>query len=144
MCAGERVSGKCLCGATTFVASLADGAMHACHCAACRRWTGGMLLYLPVEPGSFSSAGSTEVFKSSSWAERGFCAVCGSSLFWRMQDGSSVDVSAQAVDDPGRFPFASEIFVEEKPANYDFANATVKRTGAEVMAEHHGIGASGG
>ncbi len=146
MAAGERITGRCICGAATFAATLKDGAMHACHCDMCRRWTGGVLLYLPVETEDFelSGGGAIGIYQSSEWAERGFCKLCGTSLFWRMRDGGGADVSAQAVDDSGRFPFESEMFIEEKPANYAFANDTLKRTGAEVMAEHHGIGAAGG
>ncbi len=136
MAAGERISGKCLCEAVTFEATLTDGAMHVCHCSMCRRWTGGMLTYLTVEAGSLDlRSDALSVYRSSEWGERGFCARCGSSLFWRTQDGLVADVSAQAVDDSGRFPFASEIFIDEKPGNYAFANATRKVTGEEFMAK---------
>jgi hypothetical protein len=74
------------------------------------------------------------VYHSSDWGERGFCKKCGSTLFWRMRDGSSVHVSPQAFDNPGAFQFTYEIFIDEKPANYAFANATKKLTGEEVMA----------
>ena len=74
------------------------------------------------------------VYHSSQWGERGFCKRCGSTLFWRMRDGSSVHVAAQAFDDPGAFDLTLEIFIDEKPANYSFANATKKLTGEEVMA----------
>ncbi|GLK76269.1 aldehyde-activating protein [Methylopila jiangsuensis] len=132
MAAGERISGRCLCGEATFEAVLEDGAMHACHCDSCRRWTGGVYLYLPVEPASLSvSGGGARFFQSSAFAERGFCAQCGSTLAFRHLDGRSADVSAQAVEDCGRFPFASEVFVDEQPANYVFAGARARLTGAQ-------------
>ena len=132
MAAGERVSGRCLCGEATFEATLEDGAMHACHCESCRRWTGGVYLYLPVEPETLSVSGeSARFFRSSSFAERGFCARCGSTLLFRHLDGRSADVSAQAVEHSGSFPFASEVFVDEQPANYVFAGARERLTGAQ-------------
>jgi hypothetical protein len=141
--AEERVSGRCLCGAVSFAATLKDGSMHVCHCAMCRRWTGGVLMYLSVAPDSFSvTKGEAElsVYRSSEAAERGFCKACGSSLFWRLHDGSQIDVSAQSVDDSSRFPFESEIFIDDKPSNYAFANPTRKLTSAESAA----LNAAGG
>ena len=77
---------------------------------------------------------SLRAYISSDWGERVFCAECGTSLFWRMRDGSETSVSMNAFDDVSGFVFTDEIFVDEKPANYDFANATHKMTGAEVIA----------
>ena len=136
MAAGDRVQGRCLCGAMSFAATLGDGAMHACHCDMCRRWAGGPFLYLPIDPVSLELTGGDAVgrYRSSGDAERGFCKVCGSTMFWRALDGRSADVSSQAVDDPGRFPFESEVFYEEKPANYEFANPTRKWRGNEIAA----------
>lgn len=137
MAAGERIEGRCLCGAARFSATLLQHAMHVCHCGMCRRWTSGVFMNLSVEPDSlaFEDDATVGVYVSSETGERGFCRACGSPLFWRARDGSSVDVSAQAVDDPGRFPFATEIFMDDKPANYDFANATRRFTGGEWAAE---------
>lgn len=85
------------------------------------------------------------VYRSSDYGERVFCSKCGSTLFWRMADGSHTSVSAQAFDDPSVFDFTTEIFVDEQPANYAFANKTRKMTGPEVFAyfakkqePHHG------
>ena len=43
-------------------------------------------------------------------------------------------VSAEAFDERGGFAFTSQIFIDEKPAYYDFANKTHNMTGAEVFA----------
>ncbi|MFJ5487370.1 GFA family protein [Hansschlegelia beijingensis] len=136
MAAGERVQGECLCGAVTMAATLKDGSMHACHCSMCRRWSAGPFLYLAVEPASLQIAGGEAVgrYRSSAEAERGFCRICGSTMFWRALDGSSLDVSAQSVDDPARFPFATEVFMDDKPGNYAFADATRKFSGDEGSA----------
>ncbi len=103
----------------------------------CRRWTGGT--YMAVSCGSMDGLDvqgkdALGVYKSSDYGERVFCSKCGSSLMWRMADGSHVSVSAQAFDDPSVFKFTSEIFVDEQPANYAFANETRRMTGPEVIA----------
>jgi hypothetical protein len=48
--------------------------------------------------------------------------------------GGFTTVAAAAFDDAGRFALTGEIFIEEKPAAYAFANETHKLTGAEVAA----------
>ena len=134
--AGERISGRCLCGAARFSAVLSDGFMSVCHCGMCRRWTSGVFMSLAVKPASLSLDDDRAFrrFASSARAERGFCATCGSPLFWRALDGSSADVSVQAVEDPSRFPFELEIYMDEKPHNYDFASDRRRLTGAEWRA----------
>ncbi|WP_245479510.1 GFA family protein [Hansschlegelia zhihuaiae] len=110
--------------------------MSACHCTMCRRWTSGMFMSLAVKPESLKLEDESTfgMFASSAEAERGFCKTCGSPLFWRALDGSSADVSAQAIDDPSRFPFELEIYMDEKPANYGFAGQRRRLTGAEWRA----------
>ena len=55
-------------------------------------------------------------------------------------------VSAEAFDDTSGFAFTSQIFVDEKPAYYDFANKTKSMTGARSSrrspAEAQGEGMS--
>ena len=77
---------------------------------------------------------SLGVYRSSEWAERCFCKVCGASLFYRLIDKPFYAVSAEALDAMSGFKFTTEIFVDEKPDYYAFANPTKKMTGAEVMA----------
>ncbi len=124
--AGARITGKCLCGAVSFGAAALADEMGACHCGQCRRWTGGLLFYVSVAPETLTIGGADHlgVYRSSPVGERCFCKSCGSSLIWRKTDGSEVDVSAQALDDPGRFPFAVEVHLGDKPDNYAFANRT--------------------
>ncbi|MGX1496734.1 hypothetical protein ACSSV1_001770 [Labrenzia sp. MBR-25] len=133
----ERLSGGCLCGEVRFAATPVDGEMGVCHCAMCRRWTGGTYMAVscgPMDSLEIEGKDALGVYKSSDYGERVFCSKCGSSLMWRMADGSHVSVSAQAFDDPAAFKFTSEIFVDEQPANYAFANETRRMTGPEVIA----------
>jgi hypothetical protein len=74
-------------------------------------------------------------YASSEWAERVFCARCGSSLVWQMRDGSTQMASIQAFDAPGSFVLESQIYVDCLPGNYALANKTEMLTEAEVMAK---------
>ena len=108
--------------------------MAICHCGLCRRWSGGVFMAVDCSAGfEIEDDSSAGLFQSSPWGERGFCKSCGSTLFWRMRDRSSVHVSAQAFDHPEQFKLTLEIFIDEKPTNFAFANATQKMTGAEAM-----------
>ena len=132
----ESLPGRCLCGAVRFTARPKKPEMDVCHCEMCRRWSGGAWMTVECEPDiAFETDGALGIYGSSGHAERGFCTQCGTSLFWRMRDGSLLTVSAQVFDDPMQFRFVSEIFIDHKPPNYSFANATQKKTAAEIMAE---------
>jgi hypothetical protein len=133
---GERLAGQCLCGAVRFTAIPKRNEMGVCHCGMCRRWAGGV--FTAVSCGTsveIEDDNQLGVYRSSDWGERCFCKNCGSTLFWRMRDESNTAVSAQAFSDPGRFLFTSQIFIDEKPANYDFANETEKLTSVELFAQ---------
>jgi hypothetical protein len=133
----DLLSGRCLCGTVRFSVRPKHMAMDVCHCGQCRRWSGGAWMTVECEPESFAvePADRLSVYASSDHAERGFCATCGTTLLWRMRDRSLLTVSAQAFEHPERFAFASEIFIDNKPANYAFANPTKKMTEAQVLAQ---------
>jgi hypothetical protein len=75
------------------------------------------------------------VYRSSDWAERAFCARCGSNLWFRFVPADHHSFLAGLFDLPESFAMWRQIFVDEKPAWYDFAQDTPKMTGAEVIAE---------
>jgi hypothetical protein len=138
------LSGRCLCGAARFTATPENRVMDACHCSMCRRWGGGPAMTVFCRDVQFEDESAIGVYVSSEWAERGFCKTCGSSLFWRTHDRSMFTVSAHAFDEVGDFTFETEIYIDEKPANYAFANDTKKMTGAEVEAQFANIVAGQG
>ena len=130
------VSGQCLCGAVRFAAVAKNNHVGACHCSMCQRWAAGLFLAIDLEPETVEITGDEAlgVYTSSDWGERCFCKACGTPLFWRSRDGSLVVASAGALDDKSELAFFSQIFIDEKPAYYDFANDTRKLTGPEFVA----------
>jgi hypothetical protein len=134
--ASTSQSGGCLCGAVRFTATPADREVGACHCSMCRRWSAGPFLVrdcgtsLTIEDGN-----SLGAYRSSEWAERAFCTKCGTPLYYRLIDKDMYFVSAEAFDDLKDYALTSQIFIDEKPAYYDFANKTHNMTGAEVFAQ---------
>lgn len=135
MGAGERLNGQCLCGAVKFTAVPAKMEMDVCHCSMCRRWSGGTFMAVMCDTSvQIENEAALGVYRSSEWGERLFCSTCGSSLFWRGVHDGKMAVSMQAFAEPERFHFAEEIFINNKPANYDFANDTHRMTGEEFLA----------
>ena len=127
-------SGKCLCGAVLFECDGVEAQHHACHCKMCRRWSGGPALAVEVERVAFEGAENIARFRSSEWAERGFCKQCGANLFYRIVDSDQYIITAGAFDDQSGFEMASQFFIDEKPGFYEFANQTRMMTGPEVFA----------
>ncbi|MCB1313738.1 MAG: GFA family protein [Sedimentitalea sp.] len=135
-------TGQCLCGAVKLILSGAGDAFGACHCEMCRRWTGSALLAfeVPAEGVRIEGAASVARIQSSDWAERAFCARCGSGLWYRltaMPDGA-YQIPLGLLDDPGGMRFTSEIFVDCKPGGFAYAGAETRETmtRAEVFAKY--------
>jgi len=133
---GQAIEGHCLCGAVTVEATPAKRHVEACHCTMCRQW-GGVAL-LSVQCGSDVRIGGEEQvvrYRSSEWAERGFCGRCGSNLFYRFLPLGTYAVSAGVFPDEALLPLSEEIFIDQKPGYYAFDAESEKLTGAEVIAK---------
>ena len=137
--AATPVSGGCLCGAVRFTAVPRSLHVDTCHCGMCRRWTAGPMFTLDCGSSlEIEDATHLGVYRSSEWAERCFCKRCGTSLYYRLVDANTYSVSAETIDDKSGFAFTTQIFVDDKPPYYDFANKTKMMTGAEVFAAFSG------
>eukprot|EP01130_Rhizamoeba_saxonica_P001364 TRINITY_DN11228_c0_g1_i1.p1 TRINITY_DN11228_c0_g1~~TRINITY_DN11228_c0_g1_i1.p1 ORF type:complete len:159 (-),score=27.71 TRINITY_DN11228_c0_g1_i1:67-492(-) len=136
----NQSTGSCLCGLVKFTTQKRSNEMHACHCSRCRKWTGSPLLSTNCGNSFDIVEGSqyVKVFASSSWAERAFCSNCGSSLYYRLIEADDFTVPIGLLDNVADIKFVGQIFVEEKPEYYSFANDTHNLTGAEVFAQYAG------
>jgi hypothetical protein len=100
----------------------------------CRQWGGSALLSVQCGTG-VEIQGDVGRYRSSQWAERGFCRQCGSSLFYRYVPADAYAFAAGLFADDALQPLSEEIFIDEKPDYYAFAGDTEKLTGAEVIAK---------
>lgn len=80
-----QATGRCLCGAVSFVADDVAAEVHSCHCDMCRRWNGGPAFATSVGRVTFEGEENVSRYDSSAWAERGFCTRCGTNLFYRLK-----------------------------------------------------------
>lgn len=127
------MKGKCLCGAIEVDAPDHED-VGLCHCSMCRRWSGGPMFAVHCGPGVSFSGQEPARYQSSDWAERGFCAKCGSHLFYHLLPGDEYILPAGLFQDR-EFKLASEIFIDEKPAFYELKNDTRKMTGQQVFEQ---------
>ena len=137
----NRLHGRCLCGGVALSVPADVRNVHACHCGACRRWSGGPAMVLLAGCDLRIEDGDTLVrrFASSEWAERAFCSACGSSLFFRSSGDGQHYVAAGLFDSIPGARFESELFIDAKPEWYALAGAGEHLTGEAFFAR---IGAS--
>ncbi len=133
----ENAKGSCLCGAVKITVKKQSHSIGACHCGMCRKWAGGP--WLGVDCGLevlFEGEENISIYNSSDWAERGFCAKCGSNLFYRVKKTGQHFMAAGLFDDTDSLIFDHQIFIDKKPAYFDFSNKTENMTEAEVFARY--------
>lgn len=133
--------GSCLCSAVTLALTASKQNIGACHCQMCRTWGGGPLLALEsVSQVDFEGEENITVYASSDWAERGFCRRCGTHLFYRLKRGDHYAIPAGLVDTGQAWSFDTQIFIDDKPPWYAFANPTRDMTSQEVFDAYPGDG----
>ncbi len=137
MNAHAKRSGGCLCGAVRYELSLGEPKFDVCHCAMCRRWSAGPFMGVHCQrPATMTKDEGLQWYRSSQWAERGFCSRCGTSLFWRLAENPQVfSASIDSLDDADGLELDRHFFSDSKPARYAFADARPRVTAAELMAE---------
>ena len=132
----NAVAGKCLCGAVCFETAT-ELSCGICHCSICRQWGGGLPFAGVKGEVILKSADSLQWWKSSGWGERGFCNLCGSSLFCRAPGMSEWMIAVGALDDKAlnNLKIVNHIYIDDKPDFYDFADDAPRQTGAEFTAQ---------
>jgi hypothetical protein len=116
--------GSCLCGAVRIEV---DGALEppdACHCGQCRRQSGHYFASTNVRRDALRIEGGENVtwYRSSEKVRRGFCATCGSLLFWDPIGREITAVAMGAFDKPTDTHLAIHIFIADKGDYYDIAD----------------------
>lgn len=124
--------GSCLCGAVTFEVTGDLPAPDACHCSKCRKWSGHYFASSDVPRAALTVHGAERVtwFQSSDKVRRGFCATCGSSLFFDPLDRAKhswIGVAMGAFEQPTSTMLAVHIFVADMGDYYPIADGLPQR-----------------
>lgn len=86
----SALAGRCLCGGVTVtVRAAAARSVSLCHCDPCRRWSGTALAGFDAGRGDVEIEGDVATYASSPFAERAFCPVCGTHVWFRDVDGDA-------------------------------------------------------
>jgi hypothetical protein len=98
------LTGGCQCGAIRFALSAAPVRVSLCHCRMCQKASGAPFATLADIPNEHFgwTRGKPAVYRSSSIAERDFCAACGTPLSYRRIDGTTIEIMTGTFDRPDR------------------------------------------
>ncbi len=133
----KQQTGKCLCGDVKVTITKEHKEAATCHCEMCRRWCSGPMMAIHVgKDVVFEGEDNIATYRSSEWAERAFCKTCGTSLYYRLIDADDIILAVGLLDRQQDLALTSQIFIDEKPDFYDFANETETLTGAQVFARY--------
>lgn len=135
----QDIQGQCLCGSVKVTVANMSDKVGACHCNMCQKWGGGPLMAVDCHNEvTFNDSGNIRIYNSSEWAERGFCQNCGTHLFYHLKQNNQYIMPVGLFDIDAEVVFDHQIFIDEKPQYFDFANETKNMTGAEVFAQFSG------
>lgn len=131
-----KLKGRCMCGAVVFEADRDKETTDACHCSQCRRWSGHYWVGINVNIDTLKFlSGEDKVgwYQSSDLVRRGFCTICGSSLFWHPNNykeyAHRIGVAAGALDTPSGIRLGEHIFVGDKGDYYDITDGLPQKPG---------------
>ena len=111
--------GGCLCGAIRYRIEGRPKHVGHCHCRSCRRASGAVALtWAYVARDRFHLIqGTPTIYRSSENAERQFCRICGSALFYAsFKEPDMIDIALGTLDDPNALPADHHNFIGEKIA----------------------------
>ena len=120
----EHHKGGCLCGAVRYTAHGNLREVIFCHCAQCRRQSGLYFAATAVDQADLDLTGKAALrwYAASDYAQRGFCGICGSVLFWKPNAASHIAVLAGSLNDPSVLRAGYHVCTKDKPAFYDISD----------------------
>ena len=118
------VKGSCECQGVVFelIGELRDFVF--CHCSQCRKTSGHYWAATQVSKGNLNLIKATSLswYDSSDKARRGFCSVCGSSMFYERKGIDKISVSAGSLEIPTSLDRMRHIYVTSKGDYYDISD----------------------
>jgi hypothetical protein len=130
----KAVAGGCYCGKVRYRASRVSTEVTECHCSQCRKQAGHRYATTEANAGDVEIDGADNItwFRSSSGAERGFCSICGSTLFWQSLNDDEMAILAASIDESTGLRITSHIFVDSKGDYYDINDGLPQFTGYDT------------
>lgn len=121
---------QCLCGKVNYNVILNNLDFSICHCAMCRKNTGGTgfsYFYTDSQP-NFSSNDFISIYNGQHIAERAFCNQCGTLLYYRHVESNGYCIPIGIVEKlpEDNVKLVSEWYYQDKPSYYDYKEETKK------------------
>ena len=121
----DAAAGGCLCGAVRYTVEGPLRDVVVCHCRECQRWHGRACAATAAWQRDMRLTETRGLRwmdspASANDARRGFCGVCGSSLFWEAPERPTISIAAGTLDDPGHLRLAGHIYAAHATP-YDLA-----------------------
>ena len=109
-----RLTGGCQCGAVRYALTAQPRGAGICHCRMCQKAGGApFMAFTGVRQAHFSfTRGAPALYRSSEIAERGFCAVCGTPLTYRLLGHDGINVTIGSLDRPADVAPSEQFGVE--------------------------------
>lgn len=114
-------TGSCLCMVITYTVNGPLRPVVNCHCTQCRKTSGHHVAATSAARDDITIIGDVSWFNSSDKARRGFCANCGSNLFWDSK-GESMSIFAGTLDNPTGLKTWGHIFADAKGDYYEITD----------------------
>lgn len=113
-------SGACLCGGVNYAVVGPLRPVVYCHCEQCRKTSGHYVATTACSLEHLIILGNASLrwFRSSAEAQRGFCTICGASMFWRPDHGKYVSIMAGTIDKPTGLKAVEHLFVPDATDYY--------------------------
>ena len=114
----RNFDGGCHCGAIRFRVKGPLRQILMCHCSDCLKLSGTSWGASAAMSDHLTYLGTARPrwYRSSSWAERGFCADCGAQVFYRRDGRDQVSIAPGAFDDSDMLVVAGQIFRHDHPS----------------------------
>ena len=123
-------TGSCLCGAVRYEVNGPLDDVLICHCEECRRWHGHVSATAATSKQDLSLLEERGLRwiaspNSDAGARRGFCAECGSSLFWDGPGLKTISIAAGTLDGATGLRVASHWYVSQAGDYYEIPDDQV-------------------
>lgn len=143
-----QYEGGCACGALRYEVQGEELDIGDCHCRMCQRAVGaGFVTWATVSARRVTWRGQAQWWRSSAQAERGFCARCGTSLFFRaIPAGDTLDITVASFDAAAKLAPTFAIWTASRlpwvhldPALVTYPDAGPDGSPAPVPVAHEGL-----
>ncbi|XDA98097.1 GFA family protein [Sulfitobacter sp. LCG007] len=128
--------GECLCGAVRIEIEDFTPEISVCHCETCRRWSGGAFNGFNVPKTAARITGEMQSYRSSAFAQRLFCATCGTHLGFDDDDSPDFEFCAGLFESLRDVPLNREVYADQAFASMKFEGGHKRITRAEYERDN--------